>query len=183
MSFASLNIVCLPSISKCIFLRLAGVGLAASGYCFKSSSCIRRGGRIKKGGNFVVVVVVVVTTVVWVAGANESCPSNALLSTSLGNPGAPLLRGLWFCVISVCRDRWGSWASTSITSSSSETCIIATLRSTRASGSAGELEDFETRRGTVVFGGRMQYCTQVLHSKMTTKDLIEKPDSVVHPQW
>lgn len=40
VSSASLKIVCLPPISKCIFLRLTGVRLAARGYCLRSSSCI-----------------------------------------------------------------------------------------------------------------------------------------------
>lgn len=60
------------------FLKDAGVGEAARGYCLASRSFVARGGRIIRGGKEVVVVVVVVTTVVRVAGAKDNCPKAVL---------------------------------------------------------------------------------------------------------
>lgn len=59
------------------FLRAAGVGDEARGYCRTSRSLTARGGLIVNGGKEVVVVVVVVTTVVRVVGAKENCPMEA----------------------------------------------------------------------------------------------------------
>lgn len=56
------------------FLKVAGVGDEARGYCRASRSFTARGGLMVRGGKEVVVVVVVVTTVVLVVGAKVNCP-------------------------------------------------------------------------------------------------------------
>ena len=64
-----------PPTSKQKRFSGAGVGTAARGNSFGSSSFNSLGGFITIWGNVVVVVVVVVTTVVWVVGAKENWPT------------------------------------------------------------------------------------------------------------
>lgn len=79
VSFGSLKTIdWFPSLKR-RFLKFAGVGVEARGYCLASRSFMARGGLIRRGGKEVVVVVVVVTTVVRVVGANENWPKESLL--------------------------------------------------------------------------------------------------------
>jgi hypothetical protein len=77
VSSGSLKTIDLSPILNLRFLKDAGVGAEARGYCLVSKSLTERGGLMTKGGKEVVVVVVVVTTVVRVAGAKENCPRAA----------------------------------------------------------------------------------------------------------
>jgi len=77
-SSGSLKMMDLSPTLKRRFLKDAGVGDAARGYCRVSRSLTARGGLMVRGGKEVVVVVVVVTTVVRVVGAKENCPKALL---------------------------------------------------------------------------------------------------------
>lgn len=128
------------------------MGLAASGYCLRFNSCIRRGGRIRNGGNLVVVVVVVVTTVVCVAGAKDNCPSKLFRSTSWVKISPSLLRGLGPCALFRPRSREISCNTPSISSLSSIAHIYCLGRlyavCRRASGREGDVTRLRARRCT-----------------------------------
>ena len=70
----SLNTVGTPPTSIQNRLIDGGVGDAARGYNFGSSSSRCLGAFITSGGKLVVVYLVVVTTVVWVTGTEDNCP-------------------------------------------------------------------------------------------------------------